>query len=512
MTVTAPRHTVWILGDQLSPRVSALDGFAPADCTVLMIESVNRASQLRYHKQKLALVWSAMRHFRDELRALNYEVDYYESQPDYAVALGAHVARHRPRVLRMMRASEYGVTERLAGEAEACGVAVEVTPNTMFVSTGDDFRRFVRPGKRLVMEEFYRHMRVKTGLLMDGDQPVGGRWNYDEENRERPPAGHRFPSVTAFEPDAITRDVSEFVARNFADNIGTLDDFRWATSRAQAEEFRDDFLDNRLDLFGPYEDAALAGERALYHSLMSALLNLGLLDPIDLCRRAESRYREGRARLSSVEGYIRQILGWREFNFQFYHAQMPALADANHFDHDLPLPGFYTDAVTDMFCIRESVTTLRRYATTHHIQRLMILGNFALIAGLAPKAVRDWFWESYADAYDWVVTPNVLSIALYADGGRLATKPYAGSANYINKMTDYCARCRYNPKHTVGATACPFNALYWDFLARNEAEFDRNPRMKMPMLGLRRRSAENMRDVRERAGEIKGVLRRGERI
>ncbi len=508
--------SVWVLGDQLTPKMSALANLEPSSCVVVMIESVERARHLKYHKQKLVLLWSAMRHFRDELRRLGYTVDYFESQPDYQTALQQHIQRYRPGRLRMMEASEYGVTPRLVQAVESLGVPVEITPNTMFITTQADFQA-VRGGRQMiVMEDFYRAMRQKTGLLMDDAKPAGGQWNYDSLNREAVPPGHVFPDIPMFLPDAITREVIAFVDQTFPDNFGELEHFWWPVTRDDAEHIRQDFLDNRLDMFGPYEDALVAGERALYHSLMSALMNIGLLDPLESCQLAEVRYREGHARINSVEGYIRQLLGWREFIRQYYLWKMPDLRDSNHFGYDLPLPQFYLDGDTDMFCVHESVTTLRRYGITHHIQRLMVLGNFALLAGIRPQEVKDWFWLAYADAYEWVVTPNVIGISQYADGGQqnggIATKPYVSGANYINKMSNYCEQCRYNPRKTVGESACPFNALYWDFLARNAEEFGRNRRMQQMTLGLARRSNEEMDDIRSRAAAMKQAIRDRKRV
>ncbi|MBC8104135.1 MAG: cryptochrome/photolyase family protein [Cytophagales bacterium] len=514
--MSAALVSVWILGDQLSPRMSALGGLNPKECIVVMVESVARGRQLRYHKQKLTLVWSAMRHFADELRELGYEVDYYRTQPDYETALCAHLERFRPARLRMMQASEWGVTERLCAAVEALGVPAEVTPQNLFASTHEAFRSLVGTRSSVVMEEFYQAQRRRLDLLMEGGKPVGGRFNFDTENREKPPKGHLFPSAPEFPPDAITLEVIEAVERCLPDGFGSLDTFCWPVTRADAERARDDFLENRLDLFGPYEDAFVTGERVLYHSLQSALMNLGLLDPLESCRLAEARYRDGRARLNSVEGFIRQLIGWREFVFQWYWWKMPGLADANHFSHDIPLPRFYTDGETDMRCVRESVLTLQRYGTTHHIQRLMVLGNFSLIAGVRPQELRDWFWLAYADAYDWVVTPNVVAMSQHADGGQanggLGTKPYVSSANYINTMSDYCKTCAYNPKKAVGEDACPFNALYWDFLARNEPELSGNPRMNKILFNLYRKEPGDLAEIRARAADLQARLRAGQSL
>lgn len=510
-TVTTA-NTVWILGDQLTPDHAALRGRDRRDTCVLLVESQARARRLPYHKQKLVLVWSAMRHFADELRAAGWTVDFRPESPTYRAALDAHVRRFRPRRLRLMEPAEAGAAKRLAATARVAGVAeVEVVPNDMFLSDAASFARWASGRKTLLLETFYRDMRRRTGLLMDGGEPVGGRWNFDADNPRGAAAGER-GIAGKIAPDAETKRVMQLVEREFPGHFGSLDGFAWPVTRAEAERFRDDFLEHRLDLFGPYEDAMVGGERALYHSLLSPLLNLGLLAPLDLCVRAEERWRAGRARLASAEGFVRQIIGWREFVLRVYRHDMPDYARRNALAADLPLPRFYWDADTDMACVREAVGTLLAHGVNHHIQRLMITGNFALVAGINPQAVNEWYWLAYADAYEWVVTPNVLGLSLWADGGRIATKPYAASANYVNRMSDHCRGCAYDHRASVGERACPFNALYWDFLARNRERLDRNPRMRIPLAALARRPSADVAAIRARATELRERLRRGERI
>jgi deoxyribodipyrimidine photolyase-related protein len=507
-----PKTTVWILGDQLNPGISSLAEIDQSECVVLMIESLARARQRPYHKQKLVFIWSAMRHFAQELRELGYQVDYYEAQPDLKMGLDAHLKKYRPSRLRLMETAEHGRSARLAALVEAYNVAVEVTPNNMFLSQRAEFAHSARGKKTLLMEQFYRRMRRQTGLLMDGDTPEGNQWNFDKLNRQRPPADHVFPQIPRYAPDRLTGAVIGLVEREFSDHFGEVDGFWLPVTRQEANRFANDFFENRLDLFGPYEDAIVVGQPSLYHSLLSPLLNVGLLEPLELCRQAETRYYAGQARLNSVEGLIRQIIGWREFVYQVYHLKMPDYAQANHFDANLPLPDFYWTAETDMRCIADAVGNLQHYGINHHIQRLMISGNFALIAGVDPQAVNDWYWLAYTDAYEWVVTPNVLGMALYADGGLLATKPYAASANYINKMSNCCAGCIYNHRKTVGDNACPFNALYWDFLARNYSTLKHNPRMNLVMAQYDKRDPDQMKAIRQRAAEIRSKLQQRERV
>jgi deoxyribodipyrimidine photolyase-related protein len=347
---------------------------------------------------------------------------------------------------------------------------------------------------------------------MQDAEPAGGRWNYDAQNRETPPPDHEFPPIPRYPPDRITRKVLDLVSQEFPDHFGSLDAFAWPVTRTDARAFAKDFFEWRLDRFGPYEDAMVTGERALYHSLLSPLINLGLLAPRDLCEEAERRYHAGEARLNSVEGFIRQLLGWREFIYQVYRWQMPGYLDSNHFAAEVPLPDFYWTGETRMFCMAESVETLLRWGINHHIQRLMVTGNFALLAGIDPQAVNRWYHLAYVDAYEWVVAPNVLGMALYADGGVLATKPYAASANYIHKMSDYCGRCPYDHRARVGESACPFNALYWDFLARNQERLQDNPRMNLMLSQLDRRDPGELAKLRSRADDLRSRLRQGESL
>lgn len=504
--------SVWILGDQLSLRAGSLRDRDPDETVVFMVESLTRARRLPYHKQKIAFLWSAMRHFADELRELGYTVDYHQAQASYRPALERHLKRYRPSRVRIMDPSEHGRGSALEALVGAEGAEVERVANDLFLADPVAFRKWARGKKRLLMETFYREMRRRTGLLMDGDQPVGGRWNYDDLNRETPPAGCAFPPIPTSPPDATTRAVERLVARELPDHFGEFGDSRLPVTRADARLFAEDFFSHRLDLFGPYEDAIVAGERALYHSLLSTLLNVGLLEPLALCREAERRYHSGEARLASVEGFIRQILGWREFVQQVYQLEMPGYMEQNHLGADLPLPAFYWDGDTRMHCVADAIGTLRRFGTNHHIQRLMVTGNFALIAGIDPQQVNEWYGLAYTDAYEWVVTPNVLGMALFADGGRFATKPYAASANYLRKMSDCCGDCAYDPKSTTGDGACPFNALYWDFVDRTRKSLDRNPRMKLIQRAWEKRSASDRRAIRRRAAELRHRLREGERL
>jgi deoxyribodipyrimidine photolyase-related protein len=328
------------------------------------------------------------------------------------------------------------------------------------------------------MEFFYRDMRKRYGLLMEMDgNPAGGQWNYDAENRKPPKEGLRFPPRPHHTPDSITADVLKRVAERFGKHFGALEPFGLAVTREQALADLDHFITRLLPRFGDYQDAMLAEEAFLYHSLLSTSLNAGLLLPLEICQRAEAAWHKGTAPLNAVEGFIRQILGWREFIRGIYWHHMPDYAEKNTLNATRPLPDFYWTGQTEMNCLAHAIEHTRKHAYSHHIQRLMVTGNFALLAGLDVKQVCEWYLCVYADAYEWVELPNTLGMALHGDGGIVGSKPYAASGKYIDRMSNYCEGCRYSPKETVGEKACPFNALYWHFLWRHREKFARNPRM-----------------------------------
>ena len=387
------------------------------------------------------------------------------------------VERHDPCAIRVVEAGEWRVQQAIEEWPDKFDCPVEILPDDRFVCSIAEFRRWADGRDHLTMEFFYREMRRRTGLLMGGDMPAGGAWNYDKQNRKPPVEDMAPPERPHFAPDAVTQEVIALVADRFADHFGSLERFAWPVTRAEAQRAADAFLSERLERFGPYQDAMVCGEDDLFHSLLSTSINLGLLDPLNLCRRAEQAFREGRAPLNSVEGFIRQIIGWREYIRGFYWYLMPELATDNALRATRPLPEFYWTGETAMRCLADCVRSTRDNAHAHHIQRLMVLGNFALLAGIDPRAVQDWYLVVYADAYEWVELPNVSAMILYADGGRLATKPYAASGNYINKMSDYCGQCTYSPYKKTGEGACPFNPLYWHFMHHHRDRLESNHRI-----------------------------------
>ena len=471
-----------ILGDQLTRTLASLRGRTKDDTVVLMMEVWDEATYVKHHKQKIVLIFSAMRHFAEELRDAGWTVDYVKlDAQDNADSFSGEVARaveeHAPRSIHVVEPGEWRLREEFDTWADKFPCPVEILSDDRFVSTQAEFEDWAEDRKELRMEYFYREMRRKTGLLMDGDKPEGGEWNYDSDNRKPPKEGLSAPERPRFEPDAITREVIDLVEDRFGDHFGSLERFEWPVTREEAEEAADAFFAERIECFGPFQDAMVAGEDDLFHSMLSPAINLGLLDPLELCQRAEQSYRDGKAPINSVEGFIRQIIGWREYVRRFYWHEMPHLQKANALNAQRGLPEFYWTGETDMACMADAIRSTRDNAHAHHIQRLMVLGNFALLAGISPREVQDWYLVVYCDAYEWVELPNVAAMILYADGGKLASKPYAASGNYINKMSNYCSSCRYSVSKKTGEDACPFNPLYWHFMERHRDRLEKNARI-----------------------------------
>lgn len=471
-----------VFADQLSPNLSALRRADRARDRVLMVEVTEEANRVAHHSKKLAFLFSAMRHHADALRRDGWEVDYVRlddpgNSGSFSGELARAIARHHPSRIALTEPGEWRVLDMARQWPDLFSMPVHVAEDDRFLCSREEFERWAGGRRQLRMEYFYREMRKKTGLLMDGNRPEGGRWNFDAENRKPADRDLFMPKPLQIEPDATTRDVLDMVSRLFPDRFGAIEPFGMAVTRDEAERALTHFISVALAGFGDHQDAMLKGERYLYHSFLSAYLNAGLLDPLDICRRVEEAWRDGAVPLNSAEGYIRQIVGWREFVRGIYWLRMPNYANGNFLEAQRPLPDFYWNADTDMTCIREVVTQTREDAYAHHIQRLMVTGNFALLVGVAPHEVHEWYLAVYTDAFEWVEMPNTLGMSQFADGGVLASKPYAASGNYINRMSDYCSNCRYDVKDRTGPDACPFNPLYWDFLERNRQKLGRIPRL-----------------------------------
>ncbi len=501
-----------ILGDQLTRTLASLRGRTKDDTLILMAEMWDEATYVKHHKQKIVLIFSAMRHFAQELTDAGWTVDYVElTDPENAHSFTGEVARaierHDPREVKVVEAGEWRLNQAIAEWPDKFPCDVTILPDDRYLCPIADFREWAEDREHLTMEHFYRMMRKRTGLLMEGKQPTGGTWNYDRMNREPPADDMNAPPRPLFKPDTITQECIALVEDKFAKHFGSLDQFGWPVTREQAEEAADAFFSERLPKFGDYQDAMVYGEDDLFHSMLSTSINLGLLDPYVLCQRAEAAYRNGDAPLNCVEGFIRQIIGWREFVRGFYWYMMPGLRDANELDATRPLPEFYWTGETDMRCLADSIRSTRDNAHAHHIQRLMVLGNFALLAGFDPREVQDWYLVVYADAYEWVEMPNVAAMILYADGGKLATKPYAASGNYINKMSNYCADCKYSPKIKTGEGACPFNPLYWHFMDRHRERLSKNHRVSRVYSTWDRMSDDRKQEYLDSADEFLSTLK-----
>ena len=474
-----------ILGDQLSLDLSALADLDRARDTVLMMEVSEETTYVRHHKQKLALVLSAMRHFADALRQSGVTVDYVRldapgNTGSLATEVQRAVARHRPSRFVMTEPSEWRVQALFDGLASLAVTPLEVRSDHRYFASRARFAAWARGRRSWRLEHFYREMRREHGILMEGAQPAGGQWNYDRANRRRLPPRSVVPHKRRFPPDETTSEVMALVERRFPDHFGELEEFGWPVTRSDALLALDDFIAHGLPNFGDYQDAMKAGAPFLFHSLLAPPLNLGLLSPREVCQAAEAAWRAEAAPLNAVEGFVRQILGWREYVRGVYWTLMPKYAERNALHATRNLPAFYWSGQTDMRCLREAIGSTARYAYSHHIQRLMVTGNFALLAGVAPREIERWYLAVYADAFEWVEMPNTLGMAVFADGGQMASKPYASSGAYIDRMSDFCSGCAYHVEQKSGPNACPFNYLYWAFLIRQKKRLSANPRMAMP--------------------------------
>jgi deoxyribodipyrimidine photolyase-related protein len=496
-----------VLGDQLCRSISALRDVDRTHDVVFMVEVHDETTYVRHHKQKLVLVLSAMRHFAESLRAEGLLVDYVRLDDEgnagsFTGELGRALSRHQVNRIVVTHPGEWRVWDMMRTWGEMFDTPVELREDDRFLCSRAGFADWAKGGKSLRLEYFYRRMRRETGWLMAGDQPAGGRWNYDVENRKKLPRSVAVPPAHRFVPDTTTRDVMSLVGRRFADHFGDLESFNWGVTREDALKALQHFITHLLPQFGDFQDAMKAGEDFLFHAALSPYLNIGLLSPREVCEAALVAYQRGSAPLSAVEGFVRQILGWREYVRGIYWMKMPDYAQTNFLNAERPLPDFYWTGETDMKCLREVIEATRRNAYAHHIQRLMVTGNFALLTGLAPAQVEEWYLSVYADAFEWVELPNTHGMALHTDGGVLGSKPYAASGAYIDRMSDYCPGCAYDPKTKLGTKACPFNYLYWHFLIVNEARLERNPRMALPYRSLARMTAKHRRQITQQAEQF----------
>jgi deoxyribodipyrimidine photolyase-related protein len=510
MTPDPGHRHILVLGDQLSSTLGPVASADPTSSNVILIESAAWARRRRYHKQKLLLLYSAMRYYALELRSRGFEVIEYRVEA-FEEGLERHLAAWPGAHIELMEPAKHGLAERLRTMVERAGGELRVLPNALWLSDAVTFDQWAGGRRTFRLEHWYRRERRRTGWLMDGDgQPEGGSWNLDRENRRSVPPGTRFTPPPLFPPDEWTHEVGAWVEQAFTDHPGRADAFGWPVTRADALLALQHFVEHRLRDFGPYQDAMLDGERTLAHSLLSVPLNLGLLGAHEVCEAALAAYADPERRgdpahaipLASIEGFIRQLLGWREFLRHMYRRRMPAMAQVNALGHDGSLPGLYWTADTRMRCLGESVRSVLETGHAHHISRLMVLGNWALLAGVDPRAVNAWFLEMFVDAFDWVVTPNVMGMSQWADQS-FTSKPYVSGGAYIDRMSDHCGHCPYDPRHSSGPDACPFSSLYWDFIDRHADRLGGNARMGNAVRAWQRRDPDDRTRILERAASVR---------
>ncbi len=510
------RNLILVLGDQLDLEASAFDGFDPRQDAVWMAEAQEESTHVWSSKQRIALFLSAMRHFALALKEAGRPLYYHrldDTTPPAALpSLGAKLKEDlialAPQHVVMTAPGDWRVFEQLKATVRDVGLKLEVREDRHFFSSVADFAAHAKGRKSLRLEYFYREMRKRHNILMDGAEPEGGQWNFDADNREAfgPEGPGQVPPRAMFAPSALTQEVIDLVNTRFANHPGSLFSFAWPVTRAQALEALERFVQERLALFGRFEDALWPGEPWLYHSHLSAALNLKLLSAREVVARAEQAYKDGQAPLQSAEGFIRQILGWREYVRGIYWTQMPGYCELNALNAQEDLPEWFWTGHTDMACLQDAIAQTLQYGYAHHIQRLMVTGLFALLLGVRPQQVHAWYLSVYVDAVEWVELPNTLGMSQYGDGGLMASKPYVATGKYIQRMGGNCSGCRYDPALRVGDRACPYTTLYWDFLMRHETALAKNPRMALQVKNLARLSGNERQAVAARAGAI----RRGE--
>ncbi|MGH1441670.1 MAG: cryptochrome/photolyase family protein [Cellvibrionaceae bacterium] len=497
-------NLILILGDQLTLSLDVIKHCDKKNDRIVIFEVMEEASYVKHHKKKLVFIFSAMRHFAKELKQKGYQVHYVtlddkRNTGSLTGEITRAVEAFQPENIHLTFPGEYRVLALFKQWQKQFSIPVIIADDKRFLMHPNDFNRWAEGRKQLRMEYFYREVRKKHQFLMEGNKPVGDKWNYDQENRKALPKELDPPQPTTFSPDKITKDLMLFVENHFDDHFGLLDEFTYAVTRKQALSVLDDFIEQRLVNFGDYQDAMRQGDPWLFHSHISLYLNNGLLLPEEVSERAERAYRNGSVPINAVEGFIRQVIGWREYVRGLYWYKMPDYKRSNYFNNTRKLPSFYWSGNTKMNCLKQCVNDTKTHAYAHHIQRLMVLGNFALLSDIDPDELNNWYLLVYADAYEWVELPNVTGMVLFADGGLLASKPYISSGAYINKMSDYCKNCEYKVTKKEGESACPFNYLYWDFLDRHKEKLSNNPRLGMPYRTLQKMSDEKIATVRHDA-------------
>ncbi len=501
---------ILILGDQLNEDASALRDFNPACDTLWMAEVLEESTHVPSSKQRSTVFLSAMRHFAAQLEARGWpllytRLDHAENSHTLAGELTKAICQVQPQQLVMTAPGDWRVLQNLRAVAREHALPLEVRDDTHFFSTVRDFAEHAKNRKQLRLEFFYREMRQKTGILMNGKEPIGGQWNFDADNRSSfgKQGPGLVPAPTRFAPDAVTQEVINLVTQQLANHPGSIAQFGWPVTRKQALVALDEFIAHRLPSFGLYQDAMWEGEAWLYHSHLSCALNLKLLNPREVLAAAEAAFQQGHAPLEAVEGFVRQILGWREYVRGIYWTHMPDYATSNAQQAHEPLPEFYWTGDTEMACLRDAITQTLQHGYAHHIQRLMVTGLYALLLGVEPKQVHQWYLGVYVDAVEWVELPNTLGMSQFADGGLMASKPYIASGKYIDRMSNHCKGCRFNPAESTGDTACPFTTLYWNYLDRHADTLAKNSRMVMQLKNFNRLTFEQREAIQQQANTLR---------
>jgi deoxyribodipyrimidine photolyase-related protein len=501
-----------VLGDQLDRNSTIFHNADPEQDLFWMAEVPHEATKVWSHKARIALFLSAMRHFAEDIRARGFALTYHalgkHTHANFREALEATLREHKITRISAVKPGEWDVLQSLESLCCEHQIKLELLPDTHFLSDEAEFAAWSKGRKNWVLEHFYRFLRRKRDVLMEGDQPIGGRWNFDSENRKSfGKAGPGLiPDPAMFAPDTITQDVIALVEQQFPNHPGDLNTFRWPVTAAQAQQALADFIHNRLPLFGHYQDAMWTQQPWLYHARISAALNLKLLHPQTAIDAALDAYQQGHAPLAAVEGFVRQILGWREYVRHIYWARMPQMLDENALSATEPLPAFYWTGKTDWACLHDALEQTLAHGYAHHIQRLMVLGLFAQLVGVTPREVHEWFLAIYVDAVEWVEAPNTLGMSQYADAGTLGSKPYVASGKYIQRMSNYCANCAQDPAKATGEQACPFTTLYWDFLDRHGEKFSKHPRTALQWRSLERLSSDDLAAIRTQAATLRQQL------
>ncbi len=502
------RHLVFVLGDQLNLDSAALADIAAKQDVILMAEVREESTHVWSSKPRTAFFFAAMRHFAESLREKGLTVDYRAIETHKLASLldvlADAVKQYQPEKIVMVEPGDWRVEQQLLAFAKSKKLNLVVREDQHFMCSRAEFADWAKGYKQLRLEYFYRMMRKRHAVMMDGDEPVQGRWNFDAENRGAFPKGGPVgvPMTLRVSPDATTSSAIADVEKHFADHPGGLDEFAWPVKRNDALKALRGFVDERLAKFGEFQDAMWTNEPFLYHSHISAALNVKLLNPREVIAAAVAAFEGGRAPIEAVEGFVRQVLGWREFIRGVYWLDMPGMRDANFFEHKRKLPAWYWTGETHMNCMRDTVGQTLKYGYAHHIQRLMVTGIFGLLAEVTPHEIEDWYLAVYIDAVDWVELPNVAGMAIYANGGRFTSKPYIASGQYIKRMSNYCTGCRYKPDVKTGPTACPVTTLYWYFLDKHEKMLVGNPRTSLMAKNITKMSSDDREAIRSHAVAI----------